>query len=135
MDPIKDRSYSPVKVCELCYPNAKEIGEIMPNYWLMENEGKYAIISYNGHRDDEALFFPEKPTPDPDPACVTDDGPIFEASNKWVDTVSDWSETLLLRPEEGYYLCKAAKKAGWESNLFAFWLYDRAGKMLAGELK
>lgn len=61
-------------VCSLCYPlqgadvaGVKEIGEIADGYWLALFEGKYIIVGYNGHRDDWAFVFEDKPIPDPDP--------------------------------------------------------------------
>ncbi len=94
-------------VCELCYPNAIEVGEIFPDGWLMVNEGKYAIMVAHGHKGYELLFFPDKPTPDPDPECVlVDDSP--EA--KWYDKVDDWSRSVKLSPEEGYFLVNGCKE-------------------------
>jgi len=54
-------------VCSLCYPGVKEIGEIADGFWLAFFEGNYIIVGYNGHRDDWAFVFEDKPTPNPDP--------------------------------------------------------------------
>ncbi len=127
---IEDRRYVPTEMCELCFPNGKEIGEIAPNCWLIENEGKYAIITAPGHRGHEVLHFPDKPTPDPDPDNVHEDGPILEAACAWVDKVLDWAETVKLRAETGHFLCSAAEEAGWDHGDVLMWFYNRAGKAL-----
>lgn len=54
-------------VCSMCYRGVKEIGEIADGFWLALFEGKYIIVGYNGHRDDWAFVFEDKPTPNPDP--------------------------------------------------------------------
>ena len=118
-------------VCHLCYPEAKEIGEIVPNLWLMENQGKYAIMGSPGHKRHELFFFPDKPSPDPDPDNLLEEtDPLFEISLKWTDVVSDWSETIRLYPEDGYLLYSGAEKAGWKDGMLLFWLYNRAGEMV-----
>jgi hypothetical protein len=113
-------------ICELCYPKAVEIGEIFPGGWLMENEGKYAIMAAQGHKGHELLFFPDKPTPDPDPDCKSDS----PEADKWLDKVVDWEESVKLCPGDGYFLANGCKEAGWKESTLLIWLYDRAGKML-----
>jgi hypothetical protein len=62
-------------ICSLCYPFALEIGSVYGNGSLiyMKNhkldtlapreygEGKYAVLSGQGHRDDEIIIFDSKP--------------------------------------------------------------------------
>ncbi len=131
MSAVEDRVYVPNEmVCEMCYPNAKEIGEVAPDLYLMENDGTYAIMSAPGHKNYEIFFFPDKPTPDPDPENLHEDGPILEASVAWVDKVLDWADTIKLRPEDGYFVCSAAEEAGWDHGNVLMWLYNRAGQLL-----
>lgn len=68
-------------VCSLCYPFALELGyirEISGSLIYMKNhrmdtmapreydKGKFAILSGQGHRDDELLFFPSDPKISPE---------------------------------------------------------------------
>lgn len=123
-----------VCLCYLCYPKAQEICELIPGCYLFENEGRWGLMCQPGHRDDHAiLFFPEKPWVDPDPECDHVDDAIAEANDRWIDTVSDWSETVLMSPGDGYFLTSSCIEAGWKSSehgFMLFWLFDFAGKKL-----
>ena len=110
-------------VCDLCFPKAVEIGELVKDHFLMENEGQYSIIVAQGHKGHELLFFPDKPTPDPDPDCKSDDC-------SWLDKVLEWQETAKLDVVDGYYLVKACKESGYEYGDVLIWLYEKAGEMI-----
>ena len=125
-----------VCLCYLCLPNAREICELIPDLWLFENEG---LMAQPGHGMDDALFlFPDKPWPDPDRDCVHKNDEIAALSDKWVDTVTNWDVKVLLPPEDGYFLVKSCREAGygdWEKDpeahrLMLMWLYNFAGKKL-----
>lgn len=126
-------------LCELCYPESKEYGELIPGYWLVETvPGTFALIDDpNGHTGCELLVFPQKPYPDPDPNYEhEDDDKITEAACKWIDIVCDWAEKVKLRPECGYLLYCAALEKGWDRTKDSFllnWLFHIAGLMLEGE--
>ena len=114
-----------VKVCGLCWPNAVEYGELIEDHYLFENEGKYGLMTAHGHGDKYvAVWFPEKPTPDPDPDCTNDDC-------DWIDKVCEWSDNLKTDIETGYFLIRAMEEAGWKGPpSWSFWLWGRAGRMI-----
>jgi len=118
-------------VCNLCYPDAVEYGEIFPGGWLMRNGDRYAVMAAHGHQGYELLFFPDRPTPNPDPECAEGLSPDEEkAADAWVDRVRDWQDAVLMSPEDGYFLVRGCKEAGCETSWPLWWLYDRAGKMI-----
>ena len=127
-----------VCLCYLCYPNAKEICELIPGCYLYENEGKWGLMCQPGHRDDHAILaFPDKPWPDPDRECEHEDDEIAAASDRWIDTVCDWYEKVLMSPQDGHFLVESCKQAGWDGvpnqeahPIVLHWLYDLAGKKL-----
>lgn len=122
-------------LCWLCFPEAVEYGELVPDLFLFKDGDTYGLMQQSGHRGDYLLLFPEKPTPDPDPECVHEGDEISTASDVWVDVVSDWQEKLKLFPSEGHFLVESCKEAGWtyKDGHMLFWLFDRAGKMLEGK--
>lgn len=122
-------------LCYLCFPDAVEYGELVPDLWLFKNGDTYGLMSQPGHNGDYLLLFPEKPTPDPDPECEHEGDEIAAASDVWIDLISDWQEKLKLFPHEGYMLTKSCYEAGWSTRHghMLFWLFDRAGKMLEGK--
>jgi hypothetical protein len=123
-------------LCELCYPESKEYGELIPGFWLVETvPGKFALVGDpNGHKGCELFLFPEKPYPDPDPNYEHEDNKeITEAAGKWIDLVCEWSKTIKLYPEDGYSLYCAAKEKGWDRSKDSFlmnWLFHMAGLLL-----
>ena len=128
-----------VCLCYLCFPNGKEYCELVPDCWLFENEGHYGLMCQPGHGLDHAiLIFPDKPWPDPDRECEHEDDEIAALSDKWIDTVCAWDETVKMPPQDGHMLVESCKKAGWTGTpneeahpLLLHWLYDLAGKKLA----
>ena len=117
-------------VCELCFPNSKEICELLPNCFLFENKGMWGLMTQFGHKGDELLFFPDKPRPDPDPETLHENDAIAEDSTLWMDTIDKWWEKIKMTPTDGYFLVNACKKAGWQDKMISYWLYDFAGKKI-----
>ena len=64
---VHDKPYQPYWTCQLCYPTVLELGQINGIGWLIyDRDGetgkdRYAIIHGQGHRDDQTVFFDEKP--------------------------------------------------------------------------
>lgn len=123
-------------VCEMCWPKAVEYCELIPDHFLFENEGRWGLMCQPGHKSDHVmLWFPERPWPDPDPDTEVDEGPVADESCRWVDIVSDWWESLRLRPQDGHFLVEACLKAGFGESrshpLLGHWLFHLAGLRLA----
>ncbi len=129
-----------VCVCYMCYPKARELGEVIPDCWLFENDGKWGLMCQPGHKDYELLMFPEKPWADPDPECEHDDDEIAALNDKWINVVCDWEDKVVMRPTDGHFLVKSCEEAGWwkkdESGeyhghkLLLQWLFDHCGRKL-----
>lgn len=128
---MKDHGVKPKgeMLCELCFPVAVEIGQIFPGGWLVENKGWYFIIASDGHKDDILLFFPNKPTPDPDPDVKEPEKYMW-----WVDAIADWENKIKMTPQDGYFLVSGCLEAGWKGSkgqgTMLVWLYERAAKMV-----
>lgn len=117
-------------LCNLCFPEGKDYGAITETLHLVENEGRYAIMTSPGHKDDEILIFPQKPTPDPDPNYLQDRGDLFEQAVAWTDLVIDWSDSTKVSVVEGYIIYKEAEEAGWTTGDVLMWYFDQAGKRI-----
>ena len=130
-DPDQDRQVA----CPICFPGAVTYGEIMPGYWLVCVEGRWCVMYPNGEPGNDFLYFADKPTPDPDPLDQAhDDDLVMDTAMTWLEGVElDWRRPDL---EEGYWFVTACVDAGWERGKtprLDVWLWDRAGKMLAGK--
>ncbi len=115
-------------------PNAKEICELIPDYWLFEEECKWGLMEQPGHGHKYTFFmFPDKPWPDPDPEIEHEDDEICALSDKWLEVVDKWAEMIKMSPIEGYYFVESCKTAGWTEKKWRImhWIYDFAGKKLA----
>lgn len=125
-------------MCELCFPKAIEIGELIKDYYLIYDTGVFSLLSGQGHNGDEELYFPGKPTIDLDPKdeCVDVNSELFKEHDKWMDRIIEWWEDLRMTPESGYWLVKSAIESGWDRYenddcaLLEFWLVDKAAKMI-----
>lgn len=117
-------------MCNLCFHDGKEIGEIAPGYSLIYNEGKYYILGGQGHRDDEELTFETTPTPDPDPDCVIEDYP---RADDWLEEVDKIDEAWKMHPTDGYAIVNTCREQ-WQTSKhpgrFSCWLYDKCGRMI-----
>jgi len=120
-------------MCELCFPEAKEIGIIAPGgYSLIYNQGKYHILGGQGHRDDEIITFEEMPWPDPDPDCADLPPEQEELADRWLDETDRLSESFKMHPETAFAFLSSCEEAGWKRGGFAHWLFNRAGRMIQG---
>ncbi len=98
-------------VCELCFPKANEICELLPEIWLFQDQEKWGLMMQPGHRGHELLYFPCKPWPDPDPDCISEDGESGNLADKWVDDIADFK--VKMDPMDGHFLIEAAKANGY----------------------
>ena len=127
-----------VCVCYMCYPKARELGEVIPDCWLFENDGQWGLMCQPGHKGYELLMFPEKPWADPDPECEHEDDEIAALNDRWIDVVSTWEEKVLMSPTDGHFLIKSCEEAGWHKKdengeyhghrLPLQWLFDHCGR-------
>lgn len=119
---------SEMTVGNFSFPTGDEIGEVAPGCWLIEEDGNYAIIVVSGETGHEVLWFPDTPTPDPDPECILEDQ--IEKSFDWLEKVLEWAEEATMSAEDGYFLCHAAKMSGWREGNVLLWFYHKAGELL-----
>lgn len=90
-------------ICNLCYPNAEEIGMIFDGCALILHEGKYHIVIGQGHKGDIAYTFENKPFPDPDPECEIEE--LEEKSDQWMEEIlTPFEDNFKLSPQVGYWL-------------------------------
>jgi len=119
-------------MCELCFPKTKEVGIVAPGYSLIYNENKYHILGGQGHKGHEIVTFEEMPWPDPDPTCADDLTPEQnELAECWLDQAIRFDEKLVMRASETFAFLSACEKTGWDKGSFGFWLFDRAGRLIA----
>ena len=124
-------------VCGLCYPEAKEIGEIADGYWFVLENDKYIILGgLYGHRDDCPLVFLDKPTPNPDPNDEHEDNddPILKESLDWMTRADNSFDKWILPIGCGYdFMHSCIETGGWDQEkykIFVYWLYDKAGRLI-----
>lgn len=99
------------------FPAGNEILEVVPNCWITEDQGKFALVIESNQIGHDVIWFPNKPVPDDD-------------SLKWISDVSEWIDETTMSAEDGYFLCNAAKEAGWEEGNVLLWIYQKAGELL-----
>lgn len=108
-------------MCEMCYPEGKEIVEIAPGYALIYWKKKYHILAGQGHMDDIILTFPRKPKD-------------VDSSDEEFEAAAIVDRNFKIRPIEGYEFIKQCKKyAKYRPKVhgsFGFWLYDRCAKKI-----
>ena len=99
--------------CDLCFPNAKEIGMIGEHCYLIEMDGKYHILWGQGHKGDIIHTFTHKPWQDPDPECVApDDSELSKEAERWISEGD--TEIIKTDVETGWRFIN--KFPDWESS-------------------
>lgn len=127
--------------CRLCFPDAVDYGELVPEYFMFQSEGEFFICSGNGHTK-LAKF---QGTPSPDPFNGLTEKQIEELPDGALSEWFDWAVLarnieILIKDENGItdfgVACElgiACVEAGWtreQSGSPAFWLYERAGNLI-----
>lgn len=112
-------------VCDLCYPDMVEIAQISDYLYLVKDKDKYSLLGGQGHKNNEIIIFPDKPIPDPDPECLS------ENDDGWLEKV-DRFDTLKIHVTDGYFVAKSFIKHGWneDCNRFSAWVFDYCGKLI-----
>lgn len=118
-------------MCQMCFPDAKELGIIAPRYSLIFNGGKYHILGGQGHKDEEILTFEDSPWSDPDPECLEILSPqLEELAYRWLKEVGKLENRWKIRIESGHALCLSCEKAGWVCGSVVSWIFNRAGQLI-----
>jgi hypothetical protein len=119
-------------MCELCFPDAAEIGIITEGYSLILDKGKYSILGGQGHRGHEIYTFSDKPFLDPDPECDHNVGPIAEEAERWLSLLEKTEKDIKLDPYEGYCLVsQCMQDYNPREEYFIAWLLNKCGKLIA----
>jgi len=115
-------------VCELCFPNAKEIGKICDYLYLVFWEEKYHLISHNGHKGDILHTFDIIPYEDPDPDCIDNS---IEA-DIWIENLLSPLQSLKLPVLTGYRIYNAAISTGFNMKIESIesWIINKADKLI-----
>jgi hypothetical protein len=130
-------------MCEMCFPNGKEIKDFGDGLSLIYNNDKYALLAGQGHKGDELFIFDKMPTPDPYSQLMDDN--IYEtyqpsaeqerSSNEWWDRIQslDWKLDI----PTGWWFYNIFSREGYmknptkEHNMFEPWVYNYLGKIIA----
>lgn len=106
-------------MCELCYPEGVDLGDICDGYSLMEWKGQYHILGGQGHMDDVIYTFPVAPRPDDD-------------SDEWIDEVLKPLFAWKMDPMEGWDLVQSCLEAGFDKSEEGFkcWIGNKCGEMV-----
>ncbi len=125
-------------LCELCYPDGIEIGELVPGYCLILNDKKYSVLSpeAQGHKDGILFTFQLVPKKSPFPLDDNSDRDYNKGDYlkdlEWVKEVQATNEELFTA-YGGYLFTSACIKSGWDvkqcSSLW-FWVRDRCAKLI-----
>jgi hypothetical protein len=135
-------------ICDMCLPNVKEIGEVIPALWLGfdKDSGKYVLVG--GPDGGDILHsFKEKPTPDIYMRSENETErewenrynslPKSEISKdlKWIRMARKEFEKTLDREvglDQAVDWASRLREGGWKKKKgsAAIWLYDKCGKIL-----
>ena len=123
-------------MCELCFPDAVEIGLVAPGLSLILHEGKYRLLWGQGHKGDVFLTFDNPPWPDPDPEVKPNLSKEDDAlAMQWLDAAdAELEEKLRTHASAGYTLVQTCKESGYGTTghkLLNHWLYNKCGRLIA----
>lgn len=117
-------------VCNLCYPNAIELGEVVPGLFLMKMNEQYHLLGGQGHIDHIEATFAIRPRPEP-PEDEDDDDAAW---NKWYGEALLTEEILpKVSWRDGYLFVLQCMEGGYKPNEdgnLLLWLYNKAGQLL-----
>lgn len=114
-------------VCDMCFPDAKEWGEILSGYYLVERGGSFFIIGGHGHNNDVVIAFNEKPSMNPDSDNSNNHSEDF--ADAWFEVASAYE--LKLPPIETYRFIHACVGCGYTTDKMIMpWIYSRAGELI-----
>jgi hypothetical protein len=111
-------------VCDACFKNFVEIGEIVDGHWLAKIGKKYVVLGNQGHRGDEVYTFPCKPSPEPRKTSE-----FFE----WDKNVEEHDKKAMLNFGVAFELVASAVKSGYDQDKhghFFRWFWNRAARMI-----
>jgi len=119
-------------VCDLCFPESKEIGMIGPGLALLHHDNKYYLCWGQGHNGDEIFYCEETPTIDPDPECECEG--LTEYEDKWMERADAAFERLNMAPDSGHSFVETCKVGGFSHEsphrMLVYWLYNRCGELV-----
>lgn len=115
-------------VCELCYPDMVEIAKISDYLYLVKDKDQYSLLGRQGHKGNEIVIFPDKPIPDPDPECLSDE------DDGWLEKVDRLDDALKIYVTDGYYVVNSFMDHGWNkgkgASRFSAWLFNYCGNLI-----
>ena len=136
-------------MCLHCVGDFEDLFEVLPGYWISRAKstspedkieaGNLALWK-NGGNDPLYLFSAVEPFEEPF-ASLTE-AEIVCASSKlecreddWLAAVQNFQINFRIEPVDGYRLVETALQAGYDADKhpgpgFAFWFFNRIGKML-----
>jgi hypothetical protein len=127
------------RACRLCFPGATDYGELVPGYYLVEEDNIWFLVDGNGHNKQAA--FRGRPRVDPDGEKSDDE--INNQSAQETKIGDDWfDDAQAIKIFGGYQnehlvgstmnLGIACHKAGWEpeDGSICAWLYERAARLI-----
>ena len=125
-------------VCQLCFPGAVDIAEIIPGYDLIyfPETDKYLLYTDN---DSIIINFDEKPEVEPYKGISDDDLEALPEEEYWKTfhwgtKVGEITKCWKFSMELGHDICKSCAEAGHnreEECYTAMWLYGRIADMIA----
>lgn len=138
-------------ICDMCLPNVKEIGEVIPGLWLGldKDSGQYVLV---GGPDGGKILhsFKEEPTPDVYMRSENeterewekryDSLPKSEINKdlKWIRKARKEFRKTLDREvglDQAVAWAERLREGGWKKKQgsAAIWLYDKCGKIIQKE--
>ena len=123
-------------ICHLCFPDAEEIGEVLPGLYLGKKDGKYFLIWEPCHLEQECYEFESGVEPRPDPNHTDEeieaDKALFEEDMAWVEETQK-NVTLQVGLHDAQFWVEAMEKDGYvrkEHGDARMYLYDKCGKAI-----
>jgi hypothetical protein len=137
--------------CRLCFPRATDYGQLLADYYLVEQDEKWFIVDSNGHN--RLIEFRGRPRPDPDAdkSDVEINNQSHAEQKIWDAWLDDAMGLVVRGGDAGEYLIPATMDLGIECYLSGWknpavvddltintinqdprvWLYERAAKLIA----
>lgn len=120
--------------CHLCFPGAVEVKYFGNGLSLMYHEGKFHLVSGQGHEIFYTFEIDPYPDPDLDNLTPVEIDKLWEEGGPcdvWFDKFFEPFDNMKLSIDDGAWLGHIATKHGWKRGPLCKWWPDYCGKLVS----